>query len=268
MTPVGGQNVIVRAPSWNGLTRLVRDRPVTAVLLDVEAMGSDASGRSSLDVLKGCFPSLPVMVVINTAPDPNHLLLVGRHPTVRVLMGAQLRVPGMMDGLMQGEFRTGPRRIPVLLGQMLPRWPRLALFKAVDAVDRGWSADDFAAAMGVRRPCLSGRLREVGLPSAGSLLTWVKLFYAAWWLQDPGRTAGSIASQLEYSSSQALVRVVRRRLGVTPRELNSRGGLSWAWLRFLRAHPVLAGPQFGAVRHSLPSSTPLGAVSGDARAIF
>jgi AraC-like DNA-binding protein len=103
---------------------------------------------------------------------------------------------------------------------------------ALDGVHRRWSADDFAAHVGFSRPHLSVRLKRLGLPSLGHLLTWTRLLQAGRWLEEPGRTGESVSRQLEYSSGAAFRRALKQYTGATPREVEA-GGLPFVLRRFI-----------------------------------
>lgn len=234
-----GPHTFVRAPSDGAFLRLIRERPVSVGVVDLSVLDKSPSGPTVLDRLREDFPRLPIVVAIGAHPDPTLLLQLGRFGRCPVLGPGDLRCPATVDRLIRNQLARGPQRIPARLGGTAPTWSLSVLRRAIDAIDRCWSTDELAEQVGMRRQDLSLRLKEVGLPTAGRLLTWVRVFYAAWWLSDPGRSGVSVARQLEYSSSQALVRVVRNLLRVTPGELVARGGLDWAWLKFLQGHPRL-----------------------------
>lgn len=230
---------VTAARSVEGLERLIRMRPAVAAVISLDSCVAPVGRSSVLDRLARAFPKLPVVVWAGPRPDPNGLLQLGRHPAARFCAVG----PGFDGQLLVRALReaigTGPGRIPVLLGRVAPRWAVAVLRRVVDTVEACWTVDQLASALGLRSQELNRRLREAGLPSAGRLLHWVRVFYAAWWTGEPGRTGATISRQLEYASSQSLVRAVRTLVGVTPGQLADLGGLDWAWLRFLADHPGL-----------------------------
>ena len=72
----------------------------------------------------------------------------------------------------------------------------------------------------------------MGLPSVGQILLWSRLFQGATWLGEPGRTAGTVAQQLEYSDGAAFRRALRLAVGATPSEIIHAGGLTFMLSRF------------------------------------
>jgi AraC-like DNA-binding protein len=107
---------------------------------------------------------------------------------------------------------------------------------AMDSVDRRWSAEQFATAIGFSRPFLSEQLKACGLPSVGQLLIWARLLHAGFWLEEPGRTGESVSRQLEYSSGAAFRRSLRALTGATPMEVARGGGLEYVLRHFMEAH--------------------------------
>ena len=107
-----------------------------------------------------------------------------------------------------------------------------ALRIAMEGVHHRWSAEDFADEVGLSRAFLSVRLKESGLPSAGHLLIWSRLFHAAYWLEEPGRTGESVSRQLEYSSGAAFRRSLKHYTRATPTDIVQGGGLALVLERF------------------------------------
>jgi AraC-like DNA-binding protein len=119
------------------------------------------------------------------------------------------------------------------LAVYLPRRELHLVHTALDGVHLRWRADDFATRAGLSRPHLSVRLKRLGLPSTGHLLTWARLLHAGRWLEEPGRTGQSVARQLEYSSGAAFRRALREYVGATPTQVAERGGLELVLARFV-----------------------------------
>ena len=148
-----------------------------------------------------------------------------------------------LDGLAQGlreainrssTNSTEAHVVRALGGRVPPREIEVVRL-ALEGVQLGWSTEELAARVGLTRAHLSVRLKTCGLPSAGHLLLWAKLLYAGRWLTDPGRSAESIARQLEYSSGAAFRRALHNYAGGTPTEVRSGGGLRWVTESFLDA---------------------------------
>jgi AraC-like DNA-binding protein len=78
-------------------------------------------------------------------------------------------------------------------------------------------------------------LCAAGLPSPEQLLAWRRLLHAARLLEDPARSAESVARTLELSSGAALRKTLRTMAGLRPRDLAARGGVRVVAARFLAA---------------------------------
>ncbi|MGD2123958.1 MAG: AraC family transcriptional regulator, partial [Gemmatimonadota bacterium] len=106
-------------------------------------------------------------------------------------------------------------------------------FLAMDSVHRRWSAEQMAEEVGLTRPYLSECFKRVGFPSLGHFLLWTRLFHAAHWLQEPGRTGESVGRQLEYSSGAAFRRALKLYTNATPTQIRENGGLGFVLQIFL-----------------------------------
>ncbi|MBT8487540.1 MAG: helix-turn-helix domain-containing protein, partial [Gemmatimonadetes bacterium] len=130
---------------------------------------------------------------------------------------------------------SGGARATVLraLGVQMPPPHRHIVRAALDGALLGWATDDLAAWAGWTRAHLSVRLKEQGLPSAGSLLLWARLLHASQWLSESGRSAESVSRQLGYSNGAVFRRALRNYVGATPTAVAQRGGLDYTLGLFL-----------------------------------
>jgi AraC-like DNA-binding protein len=106
--------------------------------------------------------------------------------------------------------------------------PELAAFFS-RVVSSGGEARDpnaLARAYFCHPKTLRQRLRAAGLPPTNKLAVWVRLLHAACLLEDPGRSVESVALALEFPSSSALHKQMRRYTGLSPREVAAGGGLA------------------------------------------
>jgi AraC-like DNA-binding protein len=230
-------HVIARTASWERLWWLVRERPVTAVVLDSAAMPAWCDQAAAVGELRRTFPSVATVFVTRPQVDPWALFRLGR-------AGIESLVPLPLEALSSGIALAARRALRFstdalvtrAVSTYLPAREMHAVRLALDGVQMGWSADDLAHHAGLTRAHLSVRLKAVGLPSAGHLLIWAKLLHAGRWLTDPGRTGESVSRQLEYSSGAAFRRVLRSYVGRTPSEVRERGGMRVVLQRFVDAH--------------------------------
>lgn len=241
---------VAEAASWEGFQRLVRERPVTVGVTDLESLGPGNAAVGSLLRFRSSFPGLGLVVLVQRHRDPGVLFRLGT-------VGIQNLVLVDMDGV-EGILRRSVGRclersvvslVTRAVSAYLPPRELSAVRLALDSVHRQWSADEFAREVGLSRPFLSECFKEWGLPSVGHFLLWTRLLHAGYWLTDPGRTGESVARQLEYCDGAAFRRALRTRTGATPTEVARAGGLRFVLRHFLEAcdfGPDLRGRRFSA----------------------
>lgn len=236
---LGGQHALARTPSWPGLVRVVRDRPVTIALVD---LAERAGVEEGLLELRALFPHLGLVLMARRHDDPVALFRLGRAGIRNLIL---LSVESLDREISRTLLRASEDGTAALvtrrLSAYLPRRELRAVRLALDGVHRRWSADDFAARIGLSRPHLSVRLKTLGLPSTGHLLTWSRLLHAGRWLEEPGRTGESVSRQLEYSSGAAFRRALKQYTGATPRRVVDEGGLAFVLGRFVESCRLSTG---------------------------
>jgi len=225
---------VATTASWERLLNLVRERPITAVVLDEGALGPAHGPLGALATLRGRFPGLATVLVARPDTDPRTLLRLGRTESaslvlVRVDDLAHAFPRAVGDALKHGTEATVTRCVSPFLARRQLSAVRTALEGAV----MGWSAEDVAGVMGLTRQPLSVLLAAAGLPPVGHLLLWGKMLHAGQWLEDTGRSGQSISRQLDYSSGAAFRRALMNYTGRTPTAVRESGGLSFVLDRFL-----------------------------------
>jgi AraC-like DNA-binding protein len=230
---LGERHALARTPSWPGLVRVVRDRPVTTVLVDL----AERSGvEEGLLELRALFPHLGLVLMARRHDDPVALFRLGRAGIRNlILLSVESLERELSRTLMRASEEGTAALVTRRLAAYLPRRELWIVRLALDGVHLRWSADDFAGRIGLSRPHLSVRLKERGLPSAGHLLTWTRLLHAGRWLEEPGRTGESVSRQLEYSSGAAFRRALKHYTGATPREVTDAGGLTFVLACFIES---------------------------------
>ena len=228
-----GGHSVAAARSWDRLLWLVRERPVTGVVLDSDALPQDVAADAIIGELRRGFPSLATVLVARPRADPLSLFRLGRAGLGGLVLLAADRPEDVVEALHRA-LGTGTEAVVTrAVSAYLPRRETAALRLALEGVQHGWGTEELAAHIGLSRPHVSTRLKACGLPSTGHLLVWAKLLHAGRWLGDPGRTAQSISRQLEYSSGAAFRRALRNYVEMTPTEVSSFGGLPPVLSRFL-----------------------------------
>lgn len=245
---LGSVHDTAESASWSGFQRLVKERPVTAAVADLDSLGCAGTAVSNLLRFRSSFPGLGLVVLVQRHRDPGLLFrlgTVGIHNLLLVdLDGAdRILVRSVARSLERGVIALVTRSV----SRYLPARELQAVRRAVEGVHHRWSAEEFAEEVGLSRPFLSECFKEHGLPAVGQLLLWTRLLHAGYWLTDPGRTAESVARQLEYCDGSAFRRALRNATGVTPTEVVEAGGFSFVLQRFLDACDL--GPDQQAVGH-------------------
>jgi len=232
--PPDSSRSLAGARSWDRLLWLIRERPVTSVVLDSDALPDDQDPDTAVAELCRRFPSLGTVLVARPELNPLTLFRLGRAGISDLVLIPLDRLSRELRHTVARSTRTGTVSVVMrAVGGRLPASERHVLFSALDGAPLGWRADDLAKRTGWTRAHLSVRLRDRGMPSAGHLLTWSKLLHAGRWLDDPGRSAESVSRQLEYSSGAAFRRTLHNYVGSTPTSLKSAGALRRVLTTFL-----------------------------------
>lgn len=233
---VESEHHVAASPSWEGFGRLVRERPVTAAVVDLGSLTPGASVVARLLRFRAAFPGLGVVLVVRRTRDPVVLFRLGSTGIQNLVL---MDVEGVDRSLPRAVARALDRGAASLVTRAvsayLPGRELKAVRQALDGVHLLWSAEEFADRVGLSRPFLSERFKACGLPSVGHFLLWTRLLHAGYWLTDPGRTAESVSRQLEYSSGAAFRRALKHRTGATPTELVNDGGFPVVLRHFLDA---------------------------------
>lgn len=232
-TAVGDRSSVAGARTWDRLTWLVRERPVTGVVLDSAVLPRGPELTEALTTLLSRFPSLGTVLVARRL-DPVTLLRLGRASISGLVLTELDDVAHDMPRLFaRASDRSTVAAVARRLGSRLGSAERGVVRAALDGALIGWTADELAAHCGWTRAHLSVRLTAKGLPSAGHLLLWSKMLHAGRWLPEPGRSAESVSRQLEYSSGAAFRRALKNYLSATPTEVIEAGGFEYVLARFL-----------------------------------
>lgn len=238
--------------SWGGLNRIIRERPATGAVVDLDAVPPLPTVERALAGLRSQFPHLGLVLLLRKARDPVTLFRLGRAGIHDLVL---LPVEDLGEGLARTLARSARRGATSLVARGLspylpPRELRFAV-KAMNSVHRMWSAEELAEEIGLTRPHISECFRKVGMPSLGHFLLWSRLFHAGHWLEEPGRTGESVGRQLEYSSGAAFRRALKHYTGATPTQVREKGGLRFVFRAF-RARTGLEGPEGARGRKDPP----------------
>lgn len=233
---LAGRHDVAAGASWHGFRRLVRERPVTAAVVDLLALERLRSLTEALSEVRVAYPSLGLVLLVHPSSDPVALFNLGRTGVQNLVFVAVDRLdPELVRAVARASERGATATLTRVLSPFLPRRELWAVHRAMDGVHHRWTADGFAASVGLSRPFLSEVLKARGLPSVGHLILWTRLLHAGLWLTEPGRTGESVSRQLEYSSGPAFRRALKHYTGTTPTGVVERGGLHFVLRRFLES---------------------------------
>lgn len=226
------EHELAGSTSGDDFLRLVRERPAVVAVIHLESARGDVAGL--LREFRRRFPHTGLVVVGELTRRPGDLFRIGRaRVEPLVLVGSrELEVSGPR-AIARSLRRGAASLVTARLSRYLPRRELMHVHLALDRLDLVWSAEEFAAEVGITRPVLSERLKAVRLPSVGRLLVWSRLIHAGYWLVEPGRTGESVARQLDYSSGAAFRRALKLYTGATPTEVREEGGLSFVLDAFM-----------------------------------
>lgn len=210
-------------PSLSAAKRLLRERPVSVVVLDSTGLPPRADrAAASVEGLRRRFPSVPLGVVAH-GREAHLLRALGADGLRHLLLQEEVGPRAARRFLLTLRAEDAASRVVSALSPVLGRWELGVVRQAMDRVHAQLDAEAFAAELGCSRPHLSRRLAERGLPSTGELLRWALLFHAGHWLPDPGRSGESVGRQLEYANGSTFRRALRNLVAVTPTELAEVG---------------------------------------------
>ncbi len=226
---------VASARSWDGVLRLLRERPATAVVLDSAALPRQLPEDHVVGDLCRRFPSVATVFIARPRVDPLSLFRLGRAGirSLVLLPVDALSAEGLAGAVWRALGSSTDATVAREVSPHVPPRELRAVRLALEGVQRGWSTEDLSNLWGLTRAHASVRLKTYGLPSVGHMLTWAKLLHAGAWLTDPGRSAQSVSRQLEYSSGAAFRRALRTYVGLTPTQVKEQGGLGPILERFL-----------------------------------
>lgn len=246
---------LVHRESVRDALRVVRERPVDAVLVSLRRCAGDAPAL--LEQFSRSFPSVPtVALVTRHEPGDSEALLrlgatgvrhvvdatdaagwrrlrevLGAHPTER----AQTILAPIMAAL--GPLTNGSRRF----------WEEL-----VRTAPETTTVRRLADALSITPSTFVSRFVRCGLPSPKDHLVAVRLCHAAKLFDEGDLTIADVAYRLDYASPQSFGRHLRVVLGITPSEFRSRFPFCAVLQRFLDQFVVPYKPTWKNFRPLAP----------------
>jgi AraC-like DNA-binding protein len=189
------------AHSWDDLNTTIREKPVSAVVLDPAADG--VMNINAVQSLLQKYPSLPVVayVVLNQASF-TAVTQLSRQGLETVVLHRFEDAPERFRATLE-KVRTNPLAAQALnaLRPQLARLP-VKLARAVDDMfelpHRYLRANDLALSAEMSSVRLYRNLELAGLGSPKRLLVAAKLLRGYGYLKDPGYSIGDVAKKLGY----------------------------------------------------------------------
>lgn len=229
------RHAVARIGSWDRFMFTLRERPVTGAVVDEGALPVPEHAPGYVAEFRRRFPSLAPVWLVRPTSDPLRLLQLGKAGLHHMLLAPVDDLPMELPRSFARSLATTTEALVTReISPYLPPRALLAMRLALDGIHRNLSAEGLAELLELSRPHLSVGLRRAGLPSAGHLLVWARLFHAGRWLTDPGRSAESVSRQLDYANGASFRRALRNYVGTTPTQVAEGGGLQFVLACFLR----------------------------------
>jgi AraC-like DNA-binding protein len=216
---------LVHRDSVRDALRVVRERPVDAVLVSLRQYGDDTPAL--LEQFVKSYPAIPTVALV-TRRDPRNseallrLGATGVRQVVDATEAAGWRRLREVLGTPPGE------RAQAILGPVLEAlgpiplsarhfWEELIRFSPERTTVR-----ELAEALSVRPSTMVSRFVRAGLPSPKDHLVAVRLCHAARLFDEGDLSVADVAYRLQYASPQSFGRHLRIVLGITPSEFRAR----------------------------------------------
>jgi len=236
--------------------RIVRERPVDAVLVSVHRCGPE-----QLEVLGHLvreFPGIPTVALVSQH-DPSATEMLLRLGASGVRQVVDVTSPTGWSRLRQVVGQPATCAVARIQGPILdaladaPADTRLFLEAMIRLAPETPTVTHLAQRLYVRPSTLMSRFARAGLPSPKNYLAAVRLLHAAYLFEASGLSVADVSYRLEYSSPQSFGRHLRAMLGVTALEFRRRFPFPVALERFVELlivpylatwktfHPLAAG---------------------------
>jgi AraC-like DNA-binding protein len=236
--------------------RIVRERPVDAVLLSVHRCGPEQVEVVSHLVRE--FPGIPTVALVSQH-DPTATEMLLRLGASGVRQVVDVTSPAGWSRLRQVVGQPATRAVARIQGPILeslaeaPADTRLFLEAMIRLAPDTPTVTTLAQRLYVRPSTLMSRFARAGLPSPKNYLAAVRLLHASYLFEAAGLSVADVSYRLEYSSPQSFGRHLRAMLGVTALEFRRRFPFPTALQRFVELmivpyaeiwrtfHPLAAG---------------------------
>lgn len=227
---------ILHRDSIHDAIRMVRERPIDAVLVSVQQCGPEQADGVAHLVRE--FPSVPTVALVSQyGPRATEtLLLLGASGVKRVIdVTAPAGWAHLREVLTQPVTRSVARiQAPILAAlTSIPPDTRLFIEALIRLAPDTPTVRNLARRLGVRPSTLMSRFARAEAPSPKSYLAAIRLLHASQLFEDAGLSIADVAYRLDYSSPQSFGRHVRSLLGITSTEFRHRFPFPMAVERFV-----------------------------------
>jgi AraC-like DNA-binding protein len=260
---------VVHRDTLPDAVRIVRERPVDAVLVSVHRCGPEQV--EIVGHLVREFPGIPTVALVSQH-DPTATEMLLRLGASGVRQVVDVTSPTGWSRLRQVVGQPATRAVARIQGPILdalagvPADTRLFIEAVIRLAPDTPTVTILAQRLYVRPSTLMSRFARAGLPSPKNYLAAVRLLHAAYLFEAAGLSVADVSYRLEYSSPQSFGRHLRAMLGVTALEFRRRFPFPVALQRFVDLliapylsvwqsfHPLAAGT--GGLEPGSASSRP------------
>ncbi len=227
---------LVHRDSLPEAVRIVRERPVDAVLVSVHRCGPEQV--EVVGHLVREFPGIPTVALVSQH-DPTATEMLLRLGASGVRQVVDVTSPAGWSRLRQVVGQPATRAVARIQGPILdalsqaPGDTRLFVEAMIRLAPDTPTVTNLAQRLYVRPSTLMSRFARAGLPSPKNYLAAVRLLHASYLFEASGLSVADVSYRLEYSSPQSFGRHLRAMLGVTAIEFRKRFPFPLAVNRFI-----------------------------------
>jgi AraC-like DNA-binding protein len=254
---------VVHRDSIPDAVRIVRERPVDAVLVSVHRCGPEQV--EVVGHLVREFPEIPTVALISQH-DPAATEMLLRLGASGVRQVVDVTSPTGWSRLRQVVGQPASRAVARIQAPIIealreaPADTRLFMEAMVRLAPNTPTVITLAQRLYVRPSTLMSRFARAGLPSPKNYLAAVRLLHASYLFEAAGLSVADVSYRLDYSSPQSFGRHLRAMLGVTALEFRRRFPFPVALQRFVDLlivpyaemwrtfHPLASGAGIGELR--------------------
>ena len=225
---------IAPCDTWSELATTCAEQPVRVAVVDFYSHGRPR--LEALRKLKYRFPRLTIIGYVEFSADRAHDLFEAGRSGADALIVADVddSTRGLLTVIGQAEARSLGAAVRRSLEAIDPSVREAVLLSVTRAHER-ISPKQLAELLALHRRTLGKRLAAAGFPPPQRLITWGRIIVAAHMLEEPNRSANSIATALDFPSGSAFRNTCQRYLHATPENIRERGGAAYAVKALLRS---------------------------------